>query len=169
MPRRGTYPALVSHAGISTRDARIVRLMDIDALRQNWGLLVAIGLMLVVAVSIAVVVYRRSSSGQLRQVVKSLRVAERRVRDARSNVDAAERRLARLRERAASTKPRVVEEAKGALADARALDKIANDQLLIAANHVRRVIYEEFPPTKHEKLRRTYLPGDRSDERPFSF
>ena len=60
-------------------------------------------------------------------------------------------------------------EAKEALQDALALEKIADDKAQVTANQVRRVIFEEFPPTRHEKLRRKYLPEDVRDNRPFSF
>ena len=53
--------------------------------------------------------------------------------------------------------------------DAEALLKIASDQVLIAENHVRKIIVEEFPPKHHERLRRRYLPGEGDDGKPFSF
>ena len=51
----------------------------------------------------------------------------------------------------------------------RSLAKIADDKAQVQANHVRRVIFEEFPPSRHEKLRARYLPQDVADKRPFSF
>jgi hypothetical protein len=56
-----------------------------------------------------------------------------------------------------------------AVQDAEALLKIADDQVLIAENHVRKIIVEEFPPQRHDRMRSKYLPGDRRDARPFSF
>ena len=50
-----------------------------------------------------------------------------------------------------------------------ALLKIASDQVLIAENHVRKIIVVEFPPKHHERLRRRYLPGEGDDGKPFSF
>ena len=50
-----------------------------------------------------------------------------------------------------------------------ALAKIADDQQLIAMNHVRRIIHDEFPPKQHDKMRARYLPDDIKDKRPFSF
>jgi hypothetical protein len=41
--------------------------------------------------------------------------------------------------------------------------------VLIAENHVRKIIVEEFPPRLHERLRERYLPGEGADSRPFSF
>jgi len=53
--------------------------------------------------------------------------------------------------------------------DAKMLAKIANDKVLIAENHVRRVIHEEYPPVKQERLRKKYLPAQAADKRRFSF
>ena len=57
-------------------------------------------------------------------------------------------------------KPRRLEEAAGAVQDAEALLKIAGDKVLIAENHVRRIIVEEFPPKHHERMRSRYLPQE---------
>ena len=64
--------------------------------------------------------------------------------------------------------PRSIAEAAGALEDARALQKIAEDQLLIARNHVRKIILEEYPPQRHEALRQRFLPADEGDSKPFT-
>ena len=53
--------------------------------------------------------------------------------------------------------------------DAEALLKIATDQVLIAQNHVRRIIVEEYPPKKHEKMRNKYLRQVDDKGLPFSF
>lgn len=143
--------------------------MNVEALRQHWALVVASGLLVLVSIVILAVIYRRSRRSQLRRTLKALRVAERRRAAGRKSVATAERRLAKLEARAATVRPRTVDEAKGSLADARALLKIADDQVLVAANHVRRVIYREYPPASHDKLRSRYLPDDGPDERPFSF
>lgn len=140
-----------------------------EILRRHWGLAVALGLLVLVAVSVGTAIYRRSSRGQLRATVRDLRAARRLGARARNAVSTAERRLKRLHSRADSVKPRVISEAREALEDARALEKIAGDRVLIAANHVRRVIVEEYPPSRHDALRRKYLPDDKPDGKPFTF
>ena len=74
-----------------------------------------------------------------------------------------------LRAKRESAKPRHVQETTEALEDAQALLKIAEDQVLIAANHVRKLILEEFPPTRQEQLRSKYLPDSAPDSKPFTF
>jgi hypothetical protein len=81
----------------------------------------------------------------------------------------AEVRLDSLQQAREKVRPSYLQEAKEALQDARALQKIADDRLLVAENHVRRIILEEFPPIKQHKLRLRYLPADARDPRPFSF
>ena len=100
--------------------------------------------------------------------VRELRGCEQAMARARRAAEKAARRLARLRAKAASVKPRRVQEAEGALEDARALQKIAEDKVLIARNHVRKLIVEEYPPTRHEALRRRLLPADEPEGTPFT-
>ena len=78
-------------------------------------------------------------------------------------------RLEGLEARAGSVQPRRLREAAEAVQDAEALLKIARDQVLIAENHVRKIIVEEFPPKRHDRMRSKYLPGELDDGKPFSF
>lgn len=143
--------------------------MDIENLRQNWALFVAATLVVLVGIVVVCAMVRRSSGGQLRRAARVLRQAERESENSKKAVAAAQRAVAKLEARAASTKPRTLEAARGALGDARALEKIAGDRLLVAANLLRKVIYLEYPPQRHAALRQKYLPGDGPDDRPFSF
>ena len=143
--------------------------MGIETLRQNWALWVAAVLVILVAGVVTRVLLRRSARGQLRHADGVLREAERESEKAKKSVAAARRAVDKLAARASSVKPRLVEEAKGALSDAKALEKIADDRVLVAANLLRCVIYEEYPPNRHVSLREKYLPGDGPDDRPFSF
>jgi hypothetical protein len=110
-----------------------------------------------------------SAGGQLRQTRKRLAAERRNLRRASLVVARAEARLRRLEGRADEVKPRLVQGSREALEDAKALAKIAHGKLLVAENHVRRVILEEFPPSEHQRLRAKYLPEAPPDKRPFSF
>jgi len=147
----------------------IFRRMNIDLLLQNWGLIVAGILVLIVATIVIAALIRRSAGGQLRRALTDLDVCRREQEAAHSIAEKSETRLAALQSRLDKVKPRVVEELKGLLSDKQALAKIADDQVLIAKNHVRRVIHDEFPPNQHDKMRARYLPDDVEDKRPFSF
>lgn len=143
--------------------------MDSELLKSNWALLVAVGIGLIIVVIVLSRLIRRSAWGQLRETRRALAEARQDEARALQAVDKAERIARRLHEQAEQTKPRHVQEAKELLEDARMLAKIANDKVLIAENHVRRVIHEEYPPVKQGRLRKKYLPEQAPDKRPFSF
>jgi len=143
--------------------------MTPDYLQQHWALVIASVLATAVLLFVIFRLYQRSARGQLQARVRDLRQCEQRARAAARAADKAASRLARLRDRADSTKPRHVDEVSGQLADAKALYKIATDQVLIAQNHVRKVIVEEFPPKRHDEMRNRYLPQLLDNEKPFKF
>jgi len=143
--------------------------MDWNLLKSNWALLIAAVLGAIILMIVVVQLVQRSAGGQLRATVRALAQARQDEAKALKSVEKAERIARRLHEKADRAKPRHLQEAKDALGDARALAKIANDKVLIAQNHVRRVIYEEYPPARQEALREKYLPPQERDKRPFSF
>ncbi|MBT8098176.1 MAG: hypothetical protein KJO82_00430 [Gammaproteobacteria bacterium] len=143
--------------------------MSVEFFRQNWALGIAAILLAVVAIIVVVTLYRRSATSQLSRTAKAARAARDKLAKAKKAADAAEKRARRLHDKASSVKPRLLQEAKEAMQDARALQKIAGDQVLVADNHLRRVIYEEYPPSRHESLRMKHLPDDKPNTNPFSF
>ncbi|MDH4108572.1 MAG: hypothetical protein OEW35_09655 [Gammaproteobacteria bacterium] len=143
--------------------------MDTDALLQNWGPLIGAVLLALVAVSVIVTLLGRSARGQLRQRARELSRRRSEFEVSRNKLRRAERKLAALQERAARVPPRQLHETGEAVEDARALVAIAHDRVLVAANLLRRVICEEFPPARHDSLRARYLPDDNPDKRPFSY
>ena len=136
---------------------------------RYWSLAVAGVLATAIVLFLGFRVFSDSARGQLRSQLRALRRRYKKVDRARSRVRKAHARLERLRAKAASVKPRRVHEAAEALADARSLLKIAEDQVLIAENYVRRIIVEEFPPKRQESLRQRYLRPPRDRDKPFTF
>ena len=143
--------------------------MTVEFITRHWSLLGATALFTAIGLFLAFRVYTDSASGQLGARVRALRSRYRDVDNAESALARAEKRLARLTGKSASVKPRHVEEAREALDDARALLKIASDQVLIAENHVRKTILDEFPPKRQEALRTRYLRSEEGQEKPFTF
>jgi hypothetical protein len=148
--------------------ARLTR-MESEFLVSHWGLLAASLLLIAATLHIALSGWQRSASGQLRQALATMQEQRRVAAKAADVTEKAESRLDSLRQSRDKVRPSYLQEAKEALQDARALQKIADDRLLVAENHVRRIILEEFPPVKQYKLRNRYLPADARDPRPFSF
>jgi hypothetical protein len=140
-----------------------------EFLVQHWALFGALGMLAVVGLQVILSGVAQSSSGQLRRAVSDKQEQDRIARKARAVTAKAEARLDALLKRSDKVRPSALQECKEALQDARALQKIAEDKLLIAENPVRRVIHEEFPPVRQEKLRARYLPHVARDRRPCSF
>jgi hypothetical protein len=131
--------------------------MSVEFLTKNWALVAASVLGTGILLFVLVRAFQDSSRGRLNAAVSMLKKREKEARAARRAVDKATARLDRLRAKAASVKPRLAQEASESLEDARALLKIGDDQVLVARNHVRKVIVEDYPPKRHEKMRSKYL------------
>ena len=143
--------------------------MTLEYATTHWALLSASVLGLAVVMFVVWRIWLDSARGQLRGALRTLRQAERDVTRLELNVRKSAATLARLRAKAESVKPSRLQEAAGTAQDAEALLKIAVDQILIAENHVRRIIVEEFPPKRHETMRSKYLREVDDAGRPFSF
>jgi hypothetical protein len=142
--------------------------MSREFLQQYWALVGASVIGLAVVLMLAMRAVLGSARARLSARVGELRKREKAGQKAARAVRKASRKLERLRRKAESVKPRLIEEASGELEDARMLQKIADDQVLIAKNQVRQVIVEEFPPKRHENLRKRLLPNEKLGSRPFT-
>ena len=143
--------------------------MDTNPLLANWALLAAIVPVSIVVVAIVLSSFLRSAKGQLTRAIREHQAAALELRDAGRATEQASQKLAKLESRADKVKPRELQEARDKVADCQALEKILDDKTQVTMNHLRRVIFEEFPPTRHEEMRAKYLPQDVEDGRPFSF
>jgi uncharacterized membrane protein YccC len=143
--------------------------MTLEFLQMHWAPAAASIVGLAVVLFVGWRAWLDSSRGRLRAARRRLL---RKRREAAQCLRAGERAKAKLEGlagRSESVKPVRLQAARDALEDAEALLKIARDQVLIAENHVRKIIVEEFPPKRHERLRRRCLPGEGEDGKPFSF
>ena len=131
--------------------------MSIEFLTKNWALVAASVLGTGIFLFVLFRVFQDSSRGRLHAAVGVLRKREQEARAARAAVDKSAAKLDRLRSKAESVKPRVAHEVSERLEDARALSKIADDQVLVARNHVRKLIVEDYPPKRQQAMRDKYL------------
>ena len=131
--------------------------MTLEYLTQNWALVIASVLGTAILLFIFYRMFEDSARGQLQATVRRLHDRERDAKAARDTVEKAVARIDRLKAKADSVKPRHVQEASETLEDACALQKIADDQVLVARNQVRKIILEEYPPQRHESMRAKYL------------
>ena len=143
--------------------------MTLELLQQNWALFVAGVISVFVTAVVLQRLFQQSSIGQLNARVRSHRQAQKARSSAERRVEKGQQKLKVLMSKSDKVRPVDLEAAKGALQDAESLLKIADDKLLVEANQLRKVIFEQFPPRRHEALRAQYLPDDVADGRPFSF
>lgn len=143
--------------------------MTLEFATTHWALLSASVLGLAVVMFVVWRIWLDSVRGQLRGALQRLRKAEHDVTRQQLAVRRSAATLARLQANAESVKPSRLQEVAGTMQDAEALLKIATDQVVIARNHVRRIIVEEYPPKKHEEMRNKYLGQVDDKGLPFSF
>jgi hypothetical protein len=152
-----------------TFELRYVFAMTLEFVQHNWAVLVASVLGLGIGLFVAYRVFDDSARGRLMHLVRLYDEKILAANKAQRVASKADAKLQKLRAKLQSAKPRHVQEMSEALEDAHALLKIAKDQVLIAANHLRKLILEEFPPARHEQLQSKYLPDTSPDKKPFTF
>ena len=134
--------------------------MSVDDLYQNWAIVVAAVLGTGILLFVIFRAFRDSVRGRLQAAVRQLRDRERDAQAAGKSVDKRVARLDRLTANADSVPPRLAQEASEFLEDARALQRIAEDQVLIVRNQLNLIITEEYPPKRHASMRSRYLRHD---------
>ena len=134
--------------------------MGVDDLYQNWAIVVASVLGTGILLFVIFRAFQDSVRVRLQAAVRQLHDLERDVRAAAKTVDKRVARLDRLTANADSVPPRLAQEASELLEDARALRRIADDQVLIARNQLSLIITEEYPPKRHASMRSRYLRHD---------
>ena len=143
--------------------------MNADFFSGNWALIVAVFPALAALILVTRYLLGRTASGQLRDTLKAYRQAHKELDKSRKLAGKTGKRVESLTAKAGKVRPSILQAAREAAEDAKALEKIASDKVQVTANHVRRVIHEEFPPNKQQRLRQKYLPQDVADGRPYTF
>jgi len=131
--------------------------MTIEYLTQNWALAIASVLGTAVLLFVIYRALQDSARGRLQEMVRQLRRREMDDKAARKAADKALAKLERLQARADSVKPRHAQVAREDLEEAREIQKLVDDQLLIARHNVRTLILEEYAPKRHAAMRKKYL------------
>lgn len=131
--------------------------MTIETLQQNWALVIASVLGLGIVLFVLFRASQDSRRGRLGSALAYLRDREKAAEKAAKALDKASSRVDRLATRSESVPPKQADAARDALLEAQELQKLIDDQLLIARNDVRLLITEEYPPKQHEAMRSRYL------------
>ena len=143
--------------------------MNLESLQSDWAVWLALAAIGIAVVALAPRLLKMTSGSKLNRVVAELKAARKESGKVMRRARKAEKRVQKLLARADRVKPRILQEAKEAYEDAKALAKILHDKVMVAENHVRRVIHDEYPPAEHERMREKHLPEEAKDQRPFSF
>ena len=131
--------------------------MTIDYLQQNWALLIAGVLGLGIVLFVLFRASQDSRRGRLGSALTYMRDRERAARKAVKSLAEATHKIERLRAKSESVPPKQADAARDTLREAQEVQKLIDDQLLIARNNVRLLITEEYPPKRHEAMRSKYL------------
>ena len=142
--------------------------MDQEFLANHWAPLAALVILAIAALRVAPLVWRETSRGRLAVQSRRLRAAHRAREAAIRDVERQVRKVASLEQKSDRIRPRDLSAARGRLVDAKALARIRSDQAMVEANRLRKVIFEEFPPARHDDLRARYLPEDLAEGRPIA-
>ena len=143
--------------------------MTIEFVQHHWAILAASVLGLAISLFVAVRAFEDSARGQLLRLVRTHDEKIGAANKARKVASTAAATLHRMSANRDSAIPRRLQEAGEALEDAQALVKIADDQVMISANLVRKIIVEEFPPQQHDRLRAKYLAENKKPDKSFTF
>lgn len=138
-------------------------------LREYWALVAASVLIVAVVLQALWQMYARSPGALLRRGLRELRNRRQERTALARRARRAKRRLQRMQGKTQSVRPVRLAAARDDLSDAESLVKIAHDQVLVAENHVRRIIVEQFPPDKQEKLRARFRVDAAASNKPFTF
>ena len=143
--------------------------METGHFDNHWLLIIGLALLLAVVVLVilpnslptprgALNRQRRELRFRLAEHRQAARVAARALRQAK--------KLSNVRDR---TAPAAFDEAQALARDKQTLLEHAADRVMVAENHVRRVILEQFPPRDHEKLLARYVSAAGDKSLPFRF
>ncbi|MDA0705427.1 MAG: hypothetical protein O2907_05605 [Proteobacteria bacterium] len=131
--------------------------MTMDFVIRHWALLIASVMGTAVVLFVLYRLEAESARGRLRSRVRELNAQKIAAKRAERNSNRAQQRFHRLQGRAGTVPPRQLSAADEAVQDARMLQKVADDLVLVAQRKLRDLIIEEFPPNRHDGLRNKYL------------
>jgi hypothetical protein len=143
--------------------------MDDTWIREHWALVGAAAAAGVASLIILISMLRQSRWGRMKALVRQHGRERRALLTAESQYVKAKQNVERLEQKIERIPPRKLDEARGALTDARRLVEIRFGALQVAENRLRTIISEEYPPRQHDALRRRYGVTEHAENRPFTF
>jgi signal transduction histidine kinase len=119
-------------------------------------LYIGLGIFLIIFLGVVLPNTMPTPRGRLNRQRRELkhRLFER--QQAEKTVAKAKRDFAKLQGRAKEVQPKLLREAEGHADDMQQMLVHASDKVLVAENHVRRILLDEFPPAVHQQLLEKY-------------
>jgi len=141
-----------------------------DAAANNYTLLL-IGLGIFISVAIVVVLPNilPGTMGLLHRQRRELRFRQYEYARALSNAERARRKYESLNDRSQHVRPAILDEAKETAMDCRTMEGHAKDKVMVAENHLRKTIMEQYPPAVQPRMIEKYLPAREIKSMPFGF
>ena len=124
---------------------------------QYWAPIIASVLVLAVLLFVAIRLMLDSRRGQLFSALNKMRERERALQKASKTVANCLEKRKKLAAISDRIPPNKLLAAKDALAAARETEALLNDQVLVLRNNARTILLQEYPPNRHETMRRKYL------------
>lgn len=141
-----------------------------DAAANNYTLLL-IGLGIFTSVAIVVVLPHLlpGAMGLLYRQRRELRFRQYEYARALSDAEKARRKFESLNGRSQHVRPALLHEARETALDCRTMAGHAKDKVMVAENHLRKTIMEQYPPAVQPRMIEKYLPAREIKAMPFGF
>jgi hypothetical protein len=122
-------------------------------------LIIGLGIFLAVAVGVVLPNIMPTPRGRLNRQRRELKHRLFECQAAEKSAKKSAREHLKLQGKAQRVQPKLLREAEERAADMQTLLGYANDKVLVAENHVRRILLDEFPPAVHQQLLEKYFPS----------
>ena len=129
----------------------------LQAIPQYWALIVASILGLAIALFVVFRLFQDSRRGRLASALNELHERERALQSALKDVSKSLSKCEKLAASGDKVPPNKLLAAKDALAEARETEALLQDQVLVLRNNARTIILQDYPPTRHDAMRRKHL------------
>lgn len=143
--------------------------MPASSVAEYTLLLLGSGIVLVVSVAVLLPNTLPTAWGRLHRQRRELRYRLYRFRQAEKAAERARRAHTKLQSRAQHVRPKQLRAAAENAEDLQTLLRQAKEKVAIAENHVRRILLDEYPPAKQQRLLKKYLPEQGRKNTPFRF
>ena len=132
--------------------------MDSIPFAEFAFLYIGLSIFLVIAVGVVLPNTLPTPRGRLNRQRRELKHRIYEHQKAEKTANKAARDHAKLHSRAQDIQPKLLREAEAHAKDMQTMLGHAGDQVLVAENHVRRILLDEFPPAIHQQLLKKYFP-----------